>query len=645
MVFYILLYESNKNRYNACMFTVDIALFEHRSIPSPLTFYSKEKIARGSILYATLKNTQILGMVIACEPLGNKKGDIRAQTFQLKKIDGKHTLAIVNESVLATCEKIARLQGIPLPLALECMVPMHVQENTHLLQPFFDRINTWIHTRESTPVHYFEHDLVYRIDHYKSIVRDALTKKESVVIVSPTIAHAEHIQNTVGKGLTHKVILLTSDLTKKEMHLAYEQIYNEENVGLVVCTTAHYALSLPKKLHTYIIDQEGNPNYYSFDTPAYDYKAALHIFASQSTAHTIVADTILRFSSYKAILEDKGIREFSIHGRFARTRNITISTPKDGIPFSYIHEDVAVIIKNIKKNERVYVYVPRKGIHSSLVCLDCGELHTCITCGKPYAVYEDATRARSIRCTYCRTKKDIPHDTEILCEHCSSWRMQGYGMTGRALKDTITQLTHNDVYLAEKESGTSIEKMCRAWEESGGILIGTDACIPYITKPVQYSIISSIDGWFTAPDIDSTRRLVQLLEPLLEYTKNTIYIQTRNPKNETFTFIHEPSFDRYVKKELEERKESGHPPYTVFILIRKANGMNVEEAKRLQVHFNDYDASIYKVHTDIRVLLRVAQNIFTTSETLQKELQDLNPYMIVEINPLSLFTLPRGGVK
>ena len=627
------------------MFTVDIAFFEHRSIPSPLTFYSKEKILRGTVLYAPLRTGKILGIVTACEPLSSKKGDIRGQTFQLKKIDGRSALAIVDESVLATCEKIARLQGIPLPLALECVVPMYIQENTELLQPFFDRILSWISTSESLPVHYFEHDLVYRIDHYKSIVRDALTKKESVVIVSPTIANAEYIQNTVGKGVTHKVILLTSDLSKKEMRLAYEQIYDEDNVGLVVCTTAHYALSLPKKLHTYIIDQEGNPSYYSFDTPAYDYKAGLHTFASQAASHTIVADTILRFSSYKAILEDKGIREFSIHGRFARTRNIAISTPKEGSSFSYIHEDVAAIIKKLKKNERMYVYVPRKGIHSSLVCLDCGELHTCITCGKPYAIYEDALHTRSIRCTYCRTKKDIPHDTEILCERCSSWRIQGYGVTGGALKSAITELTHSDVYLAEKESGTSIEKMCVAWEETGGILIGTDACIPHITKQVQYSVVSSVDGWFTVPDIDSTRRLVQLLEPLLEYTKNTVYIQTRNPKNETFSFINEPSFDRYVKTELEERRESGHPPYTVFVLIRKSSGMNVEEAKRLQIHFNDYDASMYKVHTDIRVLLRVAQNIFATSETLQKELQDLNPYMIVEVNPLSLFTLPRGGAK
>jgi len=620
------------------MFTVDIIFLEHRAIPSPLTFYSKDVLTRGTILYATLRGTKILSIVTACEPLHTKKNDIRAQTFQLKKIDGKSTVAVMDEATLARIEKIALLQALPLSLVLECIIPAHLQENTHLLQPFLNRISEWCNGTRTEQVHYFEHDLVYRLDHYKSIVRDALTKKQSVVIVAPTINHALTIQSVVCKGLEHKSIILSSDLTKKDMRIAYDALYADTKEKYVVCATAHYALSLPDSVHTYIIDQESHPSYYSFDAPAYDYKMGLQLFAQESTSNTIVADTLLRMSSYKALQEEKAVREFSIHGRFARSRNVTISTPREGSTFSYIHEDVIDACKNIKKQECVFIYAPRKGIHSSLVCRDCASVYSCVDCNKPYSVHGEKTGIREVRCTHCRTKNEIPSDQELLCGHCGSWRMEGHGVTIHALKEALLPHVKQDIYVAEKDSSTSIEKICKIWQENGGILIGTDACIPHIHTKMPYAVIGSIDGWFTMPDIDPTRRLMHVLEPLLELTQKMVYVQTKSPHNETFAIITEPSFERYIQKELEERKELEQPPYTTFVLIRKLTSMTVEEAKRTQSHFIEYDAHIYKVHTDIRVLLRVPTHIFNASDTLQHELQDLYPYMTVEINPLSLFT-------
>ena len=617
------------------MYTVDIALCEHKPIPSPLTFYSKDLFVRGTVVSVKVKNVEHIGFVTACEPIEQSKSDIRTQSFQLKKIDKKKTITQCSETLLTLFEKSARTQGVPLPLVLECAIPMAIQERNDLLIAFLKRLDEQLTLQTYTELSYLEHDAIYRIDHYKTKIRDSLAKKQSVTIISPTIGHACHLGATVGKGLGQKCIVLTSDMTKKEMSLAFEKIRSNEPYLLIA--TAHYALCLPATNTLFILDQESHPNYYSFDTPPCDYSILLRNFAESTSMHTIIGDSLLRFESYKKLEEEKGVREFSIHGRFTRSHILQISTPHKDEEFKYIHSDVVRHLKMLKKNDHVYIHVPRAAVYSGMVCHDCKTVHSCSTCGNPNTVHEDMHGVRSIRCMHCRTKEIIPENTNVLCSNCGSWRMYGYGVTAKTIRDEIERYVQHPIYSTERESSKNIEKTIRTWEDTGGVLIGTEKCISLFTQQVTISIISSIDGWFAIPDIDVERRLLHILEPLTECTQKSIIIQTKSKQSDFFAPFIEGDWKRYIEVSLAERKAERHPPYTTFIMIRKQNGMTKEEAMRLEKHFSDYETSVYKVTNDIRVLIRVQSTIFYTSDTLQYELQSLYPYMIVEVNPLSLF--------
>jgi len=140
------------------------------------------------------------------------------------------------------------------------------------------------------------------------------------------------------------------------------------------------------------------------------------------------------------------------------------------------------------------------------------------------------------------------------------------------------------------------------------------------------------------PDIDPHRRLVQVLEPLLEYSHNTVFVQTRIPDEPLFEMCKKENITDYIKGELKERKELAHVPYTTFILLRKDGSFTKKEADSLVNLFPACKPHIYKVHDDIRVLLRITRDRFISDTSLHRRLQGLYPHIIVEVNPQTLFS-------
>ena len=79
-------------------------------------------------------------------------------------------------------------------------------------------------------------------------------------------------------------------------------------------------------------------------------------------------------------------------------------------------------------------------------------------------------------------------------------------------------------------------------------------------------------------------------------------------------------------------------PYTTFVLLRKDVSFTKKEADSLVELFPACKPHIYKVHNDIRVLLRITQERFIEDTGLQRRLQGLYPHIIVEVNPQTLFS-------
>lgn len=613
-----------------------VALFTHRKIPSPLSFYSKDDIELGSIVYATLRKERILGVVIDVSSITEHKNDIRTQTFQLKKIQKNDVVGQIKESILAKYLRAAENQALPISLLFDAIIPEVLKRNEHYIENAFLYRNQ---DKQEETISYLESSSEERVAQYKNNVRDILAKKKSVHIIAPTIARVLKLSSVIGKGISHKTIILHGDLTKKASDEAIKRIYSDEE-SLFIVSTPHFALITPKSLKLTIVDQESHPNYYSFDTPSVDYCALFKTVWEKSNVKTIFADTILRIHSYRDLEEKKYSREFSIHSRFSNNIPIELSTFQKDSPFSAFTDQTHKALKKLKPSSHAFLYVARKGIHSSMQCSDCGEVVLCSLCDKPTTLQALPDNSRSLRCLYCGHKESLKVDQELICTNCTGWKIKGYGITTRMVASELEEkCPDKNIYILDGDVPEKVfKKTIKLWQENGGIIVGTDSFLPYLEQKLSLSVIVSCDSWLSMPDIDTHRRLVQVLEPLLEYSQNTVIVQTRIPNDPLFEICTNENITDYIKSELKERKELSHVPYTTFILIRREKFLTKKEADSLIDIFPACKPHIYKVGSDIRVLLRVAEERFLEDEKLQKKLQDLYPHLIIEVNPQTLFS-------
>lgn len=619
-----------------CMVLLHVALLTHRKIPCPLSFYSKDEVPLGALVHVTLRKEQMLAIVVQVSTIAEHKGDIRNQTFQLKKIRKEDVVGQIPENILALYLKAAETQAIPYSLMFDSIIPEAIKHNETYIQ---NALTYRLQGVNDKPISYLESSSEERIIQYKGMVRDILAKKKSIHIVAPTVERVLKLASYIGKGIQHKVIILHGDLTKKAFSEAIQKIYSEKEY-VCVCSTPHFAHITPETLELTIIDQESHPNYYSFDTPSVDYCSLFKTVWNLSNAKTLFADTILRIESYRDLEEKKVPREFSIHSRFSHHIPIELYTFEKDAPFSTLTKPVIETIKKMKSASHAFLYVARKGVHTSIQCSDCGTVVLCTACTKPTTTQALPNNERGLRCLHCGHKEVLPKDQELICTTCGSWKIKGYGITTRTVAEELETLFPNkDIYVLDSDiSEKMFKKTIHVWRESGGILVGTDGVLPYLEHKLAVAGIISCDSWLSMPDIDTNRRLVQVLEPLLEYSHNTVFVQTRIPDDSLFEICKKENITDYIKTELKERKELSHVPYTTFILLRKEGSFTKKEADSLVDLFPTCKPHIYKVHTDIRVLLRITRERFITDTSLQRRLQGLYPHIIVEVNPQTLFS-------
>ena len=618
------------------MVLLHVALLTHRKIPSPLSFYSKDDVAVGSLVYVTLRKEEILGIVVQRSTLAEHKGDIRTQTFQLKKIKKDDVVGHIPENILTQYVQAAEAQAIPYSLFFDAVIPESLKKNPEYIQNAL----TYRHQGEvEKTISYLESSSEERVVQYKSIVRDILAKKKSIHIIAPTVERVLKLASYIGKGIQYKVVVLHGEITKKQMQEAITKIYTEKEY-LCVCSTPHFAHITPKTIELTIVDQESHPNYYSFDTPSVDYVSLFKATWGMSQTKTLFADTILRIESYRDLEEKKYSREFSIHSRFSHHVPIELCTFEKDAPFSTLTTPVRETIAKMKLSAHAFLYVARKGVHTSIQCGDCGTIVLCAQCTKPTTIQSLSNNTRGLRCLYCGHKEALQQDQEIICSTCGSWKIKGYGITTRIVAEEVEKIFPNkDVFVLDGDVSEKVfKKTIHTWKESGGILIGTDSVLPYLEQKLAVAAIISCDSWLSMPDIDTHRRLVQVLEPILEYSHNAVFVQTRIPEDPLFEICKNENITDYIKTELKERKELTHVPYTTFVLLRKDVSFTKKEADSLVELFPACKPHIYKVHNDIRVLLRITQERFIEDTGLQRRLQGLYPHIIVEVNPQTLFS-------
>ncbi len=312
--------------------------------------------------------------------------------------------------------------------------------------------------------------------------------------------------------------------------------------------------------------------------------------------------------------------------------------------FPIISVKLQKILKDAyENNEKVILFINRRGYHPTTICNDCLATILCEKCNTPLVLHKNGEESAWV-CHKCLTEIKMPEQ----CPYCKSWRMTMLGIGIQKVAEEVSRLfpkfklfrMDSDAIKTPKQGKEIAEKFIIT---PGSVLIGTEILFSYIRQPAERVAVISIDALFTLPDFRIHEKIFHLLLRLRSLAKKTFLIQTRlSPTvyNQLFNDVIRGNVSGFYKTEIENRKQFQYPPFKLLIKITR-EGKNklqvkkeVEAVKKLLKDWSPivYPAFISKVKNTYiwNILLKV------DPETWPIPLPPLPPAWKIDVEPETL---------
>ncbi len=227
---------------------------------------------------------------------------------------------------------------------------------------------------------------------------------------------------------------------------------------------------------------------------------------------------------------------------------------------------------NLEAGGQSIVFLNRRGYHNFLQCHLCGNVIACRNCSVSLTFH---LRDRSLRCHFCGESAPAPEG----CPECGGPGLEGQGFGTERLAGTLATLLPS-ARIARMDSDTSGRREARAALlrslRSGtiDILVGTQM----ITKGFDFPGITLVgvvlaDLSLNLPDFRSAERTFQLLTQVAGRAGRSdrtgrVVIQTYAPHHYSIRAAADQDYARFIRRELELRRELRYPPFSRMALVR-----------------------------------------------------------------------------
>lgn len=577
-----------------------------------LTYFSSTKIPLGSVVTVPLRFKNIDALVVHLENARDMKSDLKTREYQLKKVVSVKGPSPFTPTFFRACEKMKEYTQGNLGSVIKTFLPKVFLENfSELKTPLEESKKTKIEINEN-----LKHEkLIFqtltpdRMSCYRTLIREAFAKKESIFICVPTRYDIEYFKKELTKGVEQYVFSFHSDLTKKMLIATYNSAVTENHPILIIGTGMF--LSIPRAdIKTIIVEHESSDAYKQISRPYIDIRSFAEILSSINGTKLIFGDTLLRPETlYRH--DNKELTEVSppifrlpqvdrqlvvdmkeeVNEKKEKKFTVLSKATKDMIEYALSH------------GESIFLFSVRKGLAPMTVCSDCNHTLLCPHCSTPVVLYGTKQRTatkttvnRIFMCNKCGEKET----TEIRCPECSSWNLTPLGIgTDRVQEEVKSSFPKANIIQIDKEA-TSTEKEAREAikllnKNPGSILIGTEMVFSYLDQEVTHSAIISLDGLLSIPSFNITQKILHIIKKLNYQTKRNLIIQTRLPENHILRYILSGNVLPLYREDLKERKQFGYPPFKRLIKITFAGtAKETEEARGLLNDlFGLYDPQIF----------------------------------------------------
>ncbi len=553
-----------------------------------LSYFSSNPPEVGSLIFVPLRGRKTPGIIWGVEDLKEQKAKLKSSDFTLRKIEKSRPVKILHPSFVHSASKIAYDSVSSLGAVLHTLVPKVILENPEQIEEIKTETESKKFEKNAriSPISeklILQNNFKERVEQYKGLIRNHFAKGKSVLLLTATIKEAEELHSVLSKGIEEFSFILHSGFSKKEQVAKWNKAVSFKQP--IFTTLTGTFLSIPLfNIGAIFVDNTISPYYKTNSRPFIDLREAALEIAKTYRAKIVFSGLTLRISDFWRYKEGEfeALDPPALNIKSNAQTKVIDMRPKEEDEslearvknkskekdFKILSKELKEIISEAKaKQKNVFVFTSKKGLASTVVCEDCGELVRCKECGAIVSLFKKG-RYNSLICRACGAQESALQK----CANCNSWKLKDLGIGSQKVYDKIKkEFPEVKVFLLDKENAATHKKAKKMIDEfyssdNGAILIGTEMALSYLGN-IDFSAIASLDSILSIPDFKIEERVFSIISKISIKTLNKFVIQTRIPDSPALVFGSIGDFSSFYQNEIEMRKTLNYPPFSKIIKI------------------------------------------------------------------------------
>ncbi len=581
------------------MFVITVVPLKRGVTIDALSYFSSKEYPIGTILTIPVRNSNALGLVTEIKEVSTAKTALRAATFSLKKLPAQDAPHVLGEAYIKTARELATYFASSIGSILYNLLPPELRTGDIGIP----------HTHHFTPqtVHQPQVLVAKKSDRhlaYRSLVRETFAHSGSVLLLVPSSVEAEELRAVLEHGIMDRLILLSSACTTSEIKKGFASLEDFSKTKLIIATPS-YALIERHDITHVIVEHARSSHYRELVRPYLDYRDVITVHARHTGRKVLFGDILVRTEEEELRRSDTYLTHGESPKRIELTGTLSVvhmnETQKDTTGFTLLSPDVISAIKDVRKKKgRVFIFAARRGLSPVVACMDCGYIFRSKESGCPYSLIRTVENGTEARWFVCSTSGERIRAADT-CSVCGSWRLRERGIGIQQVYDELHKIVPNIPVTLFDHITAKTYKKARFLRDSffasrGNILLGTHMAIPHLTKPVDLSVIVSMDALSATPTWRLEEENLALLLRLREVTTGTVFVQTRAQETPTLEYARHGSIEHFYTDELALRKKFLYPPFSTFIHLTWQGPANAVRGieKNIETMLAEYTPSIYQ---------------------------------------------------
>lgn len=344
----------------------------------------------------------------------------------------------------------------------------------------------------------------------------------------------------------------------------------------VVIGTRSAVFAPVRDLGLIVLDEEQDSSYKSDRTPMYHAREVARYRCAQAGCLLLLASATPSIESYYAAQTGK-YRLFTLPERFGAARLPEVllldmrGQLREGNATAFHPALLEAMEKTLAAGEQSILLLNRRGYHTVITCLDCGEVLTCPHCSIPMTYHRANGR---LLCHYCGCSQPPP----TVCAHCGGAHLQPSGLGTQRAEEQLAALLPQ-ARILRMDADTTLNR--QSYEQQFGrfaageydVLLGTQMVAKGLNFPNATLVgVLSADAALYAQDFRSYEKAFALFTQVVGRCgrgdkPGFAYIQTGTPENPVFGLAAAQDYPAFFRDEIVNRRLMLYPPYCAFCLL------------------------------------------------------------------------------